>query len=180
MSNIKFNRTWAMANSETFSIKPIGDFVKRYLLKSKFHTVDPFARNTCLAENTNDINPNTLAKYHLDALEFLKLMKSQGVWCDVLILDPPYTPRQVSECYKELGLKVTQQDTQNARFMKNLRDEADKIMYKDGIVLSFGYNSVGMGIKRGYKIEEILLCCCGGMHNDIICLAERKILGGIR
>jgi len=43
-------------------------------------------------------------------------------------------------------------------------------------VLSFGWNSVGMGITRGYEIVEILLVCHGGAHNDTICIAEKKIL----
>lgn len=32
-----------------------------------------------------------------------------------------------------------------------------------------------MGIGKLYKIEEILLVCHGGAHNDTICMAERKI-----
>ncbi len=173
--NIIFNRTWAMPNSDTFSVKPIGDFVKKYLVNVRLHSIDPFARNTCLAEFTNDINPNTIAKYHLDAISFLDLMKSKGVWADLVILDMPYSPRQISECYKELGMKVTQQHTQSASFYKSVRDKVDNLVYKNGIVLSFGWNTVGMGKDRGYKIEEILLCCHGGAHNDTICLAERKI-----
>ncbi len=172
---MKFSRTWAMPSHETFSIKPIGEFVKKYLLQARFHTIDPFARDTCLAEYTNDINPKSLAKYHLDAIEFLNLLKSQGVWSDLVILDPPYTPRQVSECYKELGMKVTQKDTQTGVFMKNLRDATDKLVVKNGVILSFGYSSVGMGKKRGYEIEEIMLCCHGGAHADTICMAERKL-----
>ena len=41
---MKFSRTWAMPNSDTFSVKPIGDFVRRYLSESKI-SIDPFARN---------------------------------------------------------------------------------------------------------------------------------------
>lgn len=165
-----------MPNSETFQMKPIGNFVKKYLLQSRIHTVDPFARNTCLAEFTNDINPNTLAKYHMDAIDFLKMLKGRGVWSDCVILDPPWTARQISECYKELGMKVTQKDTQIGSFMKELRDEADKLVLPDGVVLNFGYSTVGMGKKRGYTIEEIMLVCGGGAHFDVICMAERKNL----
>lgn len=165
-----------MPSSDTFSIKPIGEFVKRYVVASKGHSVDPFARDSCLAEYTNDINPNTIAKYHMDAKDFLDHMKCNGVWADLVILDPPYSARQVSECYKALGIPVTQQTTQVGTFYKDIRDKADKLVLKGGIVLSFGWNSVGMGIKRGYEIEEIMLVCHGGPHNDTICLAERKIV----
>ena len=72
---MKFARVWAMPNHETFSIKPIGKFVKSYLSK----------------------------------------------------------------------LEVTA---------------------PGGIVLSFGWNSVGMGLNRGYELIEILLCCHGGAHYE--------------
>ena len=39
---MNFTRTWAMPNKDTFSIAPIGDFVKKYLNGSKV-SIDPFA-----------------------------------------------------------------------------------------------------------------------------------------
>jgi hypothetical protein len=67
------NRTWAMPASDTFDVKPIGDFVRRYLVMSTL-SVDPFARNKRWATLTNDIDPNTLAENHLDAEIFLKVI----------------------------------------------------------------------------------------------------------
>lgn len=32
-----------------------------------------------------------------------------------------------------------------------------------------------MGKGRGYEIEEIMLVCHAGQHNDTICLAEKKL-----
>lgn len=174
MSNIKFNREWAMPNHNTFEIKPIFNFVKRYLDASSI-SVDPFARNSKLANYTNDLNPKTDAMYHMDAIQFIKLLKVSTLVADLVIIDPPYTPRQISECYKELGMKVTQKDTQIGSFMKELRDEVNSLVPLGGIVLNFGYSSVGMGKNRGYEIEELLLVCSGGSHFDIICMAERKI-----
>jgi hypothetical protein len=171
---MKFSRKWAMPSEDTFSIKPIGEFVKSYLAKSKI-SIDPFARNNRWASYTNDINPSTSADHHLDAVQFLRLLQVSNTKADLIILDPPYSPRQISECYKSLGMKVTQKDTQTGTFMKNLRDESNKLIELNGTVLSFGWNSVGMGINRGFEIEEILMVCGGGVHNDIICLAERKI-----
>ena len=66
-----FTREWAMPSADTFSIKPIGEFVKRYIQSGV--SVDPFARNGTLATITNDINPNTSAQYHMDAIEFLDM-----------------------------------------------------------------------------------------------------------
>lgn len=169
-----FSRKWSMPSPQTFLMKPIGEFVKRYLANSKI-SIDPSARNCEWFTYTNDINPNTKAKSHLDAVVFLKELQKQNITCDLLILDLPWTCRQISECYKEIGIKVTQKHTQIASFYKEVKNEADKLVQKNGIVLSFCYNSVGMGIKRGYEIEEILLVASGGIHNDCICTAERKI-----
>jgi hypothetical protein len=41
-------------------------------------------------------------------------------------------------------------------------------------VLSFGWNTVGMGIKHKFEIQEILMVCHGGVHNDILCMSEIK------
>jgi len=162
-----------MPNKDTFSIKPIGEFVKRYLAVSKI-SVDPFARNKNWATHTNDLNTTTSAKHHLDAVEFLIYLGSIGTQADLIILDPPYSPRQISECYNGIGRKVTMQDTQTAAFNKRIRDAALPVLTPTGTVLSFGWNSVGMGKKRGFTLKEIMLCCHGGAHNDTICIAEQR------
>ncbi len=74
---MKFTRTWAMPNADTFSVKPIGEFVRRYLAQSSV-SVDPFARNKAWATHTNDLNPATSAKHHMDAAAFLEMLKSGG------------------------------------------------------------------------------------------------------
>ena len=66
------------------------------------------------------------------------------------------------------------EETQNARLYKRVRDALDRVMLPGGVVLSFGWQSAGMGIGRGYKLIEILLVAHGGGHNDTICVAERK------
>lgn len=167
-----FTRTWAMPNADTFSIKLIKDFVLKYLDQSKI-SIDPFARSSNLATYTNDLNPETSAQYHLDAEEFLKKLKSDGVKADLIIFDPPYSPRQISECYKGIGLKVGSKETQNSALYKRVRDAIVPVLADNGIVLSFGWNSNGMGRSRGFDILEIMLCAHGGGHNDTICLAEK-------
>src|SRR3990172_1281379 len=101
---IKFSRKWAMPNPDTFSIPPIRAFVAGYL---RGIVVDPFARNCTLAQYTNDINPATSAKYHMQAVDFLKMLRADGVRADVVLFDPPYSPRQVTECYSAAGLKAS-------------------------------------------------------------------------
>ena len=170
---MNITRTWAMPNSDTFSVPPIGALVKKYL-KNSVVSIDPFARNKKWATLTNDLNIETLAQYHLDALEFMQYMAFLGVKADLVLFDPPYSPRQLSECYKEVGKKATSQDTQSKSW-SDWKNAILNIISDDGIVLSFGWNSVGMGKKRGFEIVEILMVCHGGMHNDTICTVEKRI-----
>lgn len=170
---IRFTRCFAMPNAETFSIKPIGEFVQAWLAGAKV-SVDPFARNRQWTTYTNDINPKTSAQSHQDAEAFLRDLARKGVVADAALFDPPYSPRQVAEHYREAGLPVTGEDTQNGRLYKRVRDALDAIVSPGGVVLSFGWQSAGMGIGRGYDLIETMLVAHGGGHNDTICIAERK------
>lgn len=170
---MQINRTWAMPHSDTFSVPPIGEFVRKYLANSKV-SIDPFARNKRWATYTNDLNGDTDAEYHLEASDFLEILIEQEVKADLIIFDPPYSPRQLAECYKQVGKKATMQDTQ-ASSWSNWKNQISQLITDDGIVLSFGWNTVGMGKNRKFEIIEILMVCHGGMHNDTICLAERHL-----
>lgn len=163
-----------MPNAETFSVKPIGEFVLRFLAEATV-SVDPFARNRNWATFTNDINPDTSAQSHQDAEAFLHKLADRGVIPDLVLFDPPYSPRQVSEHYRAAGLKVTGEDTQNGRLYRRVRNAIDRLVRPGGVVLSFGWQSVGMGASRGYDLFETMLVAHGGGHNDTICIAERKV-----
>ena len=171
---MKFLRTWAMPNSDTFSVLPIGEMVKRYLATAKV-SCDPFARNKRWATHTNDLNPTTKAEHHMDAEKFLLMLAGRGVKADLIIFDPPYSPRQISECYKSVGLEVGMKETQSALLYQRVRDAIMTVATEGAIVLSFGWNSVGMGKRHSFEQIEIMLCCHGGAHNDTICLAERRL-----
>lgn len=163
-----------MPSADTLSIKPIHQWAK-LLLTGCETIVDPFARNSRIANWRNDLSPDTAAEYHLDAEDFLVwLGKEKGVVADAVIFDPPYSPRQISECYQGVGKSVTTKDTQSAALYRRVRNAAHNILRPGGIVLSFGWNSVGMGVSRGYEMFDMLIVCHGGAHNDTICVAERK------
>jgi len=161
-----------MPSADTFSVTPIGDWVKHYLLASNV-SVDPFARNSRLATHTNDLNPATAADSHKDAREWLRGLVASGVKADAMIFDPPYSPRQVSEVYQSIGVAPKMEDTQTAVLYMEVRDLFRKLSAPGAVCLSFGWNSCGMG--EGWDIEEILLVAHGGAHNDTICMAERKL-----
>ena len=165
-------RKWAMPDSNTFSIKPIKELIEKYI-KNKEYIIDPFVRNSpfkhlCLS---NDIDKNIKADYNIDALDFLKNQKGKFELC---LFDPPYSPRQVSECYKNNSFAVNMQTTQ-ASFWSNIKKEISRITEVNGYCISCGWNSGGIGIKNGFKIIEILLVAHGGWHNDTIVVVEQKI-----
>lgn len=162
-----------MPSSETFSMPPVQDLLSRWL-GDGWVVVDPFARNSKVASITNDLNPDTAAQYHMTAEDFCVLLAGEGVQADAVLFDPPYSPRQISECYQSVGIKPTGRDTQNARLYKSVRDGLDAILRPGGLAISFGWNSAGFGMARGYTQEEILLIAHGGAHNDTICVVERK------
>lgn len=84
---------WAMPSPKTFTVKPIREFVLRYMADSKL-SIDPFAGDCFLATHTNDVLPDTRAIHHLDVFDFLALMESQSVHPGLVIFDPPYTYHQ--------------------------------------------------------------------------------------
>jgi len=165
------NRIWEMPNSNTFDIKCINRLIHKYY-KPEMESVDPFANTNRIAKITNDLNPDYDTDYNLDAVEFLKMFDNNTK--DFVFYDPPYSLRQVSECYKNVGIPVIMETTQSSWRRKHI-DEIARITKTGGIVISFGWNSAGIGKERGFKIIEILLVSHGGSHNDTICTVEQRI-----
>ena len=159
-----------MPNHKTFEIKAIKKIISKYL-KDEMISIDPFANESRLAKITNDLNPEYKTDYNLDAVEFLKKFNDNSV--DFVFYDPPYSLRQVSECYKNVGIEVTKETTQSSWRTKHI-NEISRILKPNGICISFGWNSSGIGKERGFEILEILLVSHGGSHNDTIIIVERK------
>lgn len=162
-------RKWAMPNKNTFSIKPIKELILDELTEGIW--IDPFANSNKLATITNDLNVEYDTDYHMDALDFLKLFPDNSI--DGILYDPPYSPRQVSECYNNVGLSVTW-DTTKSSFWSNHKREISRILKLNGKVITFGWNSGGIGASNGFSIKRILLVPHGGWHNDTICTVEVK------
>ena len=167
--NILIERAWAMPNKNTFDIKPIKEMLKEEMFEGLW--IDPFANKNKLATITNDLNTEYDTDYHLDALDFLRLFGDASV--DGVLYDPPYSPRQVSECYNGVGYPVTW-NTTKASFWGNHKREISRIVKIGGKVITFGWNSGGIGYKYGFEIKRILLVPHGGWHNDTICTVEVK------
>lgn len=127
-------------------------------------------RNKRWATYTNDLNPDTAAKEHMDAEDFL--LKYKNVSPDLVIFDPPYSINQIVTTYAEFGIDRDNKGSHNGALYSRVRDAIRLAASPQAVVLSFGWNSAGMG--KGWDLLEVLLVCHGGAHNDTICLAERR------
>jgi len=148
---MEIERRWAMPNKRTFQIKPIKELIKKY---TKYDIwLDPFPFN-----------------YNIEANDLLKRLRNNSMWG--VLFDPPYSPRQLKECYNNKGQSLT--DAKSSVWSR-WKDEIARVIEPGGICISFGWNSGGLGKHRGFEIIEILLVAHGGNHNDTICTVEKKI-----
>ena len=176
-------RKWEMPNSKTFKIKSIREIILKYA-KEGFTILDPFSNEGSIKEYlpkcnyiSNDIDKSFHCNYNYEAQDFLKLFKDNSI--DMVLFDPPYSGRQVAECYKKLKKTVTMKDT-NSGYFTAFKKEISRILKENGICITCGWNSNGIGEKYGLRKDEILLVAHGAMHNDTIVTIERKIIQGER
>lgn len=147
---MNIQREWAMPSKETFKIKPIKDLLSQQF-RQGIEVLDPFP-----------------FEYKKDATEMLNEIEDESY--EYAVFDPPYSPRQLKECYKGDG----EYDTKNSTWSK-WKDLLGNKIKTGGKVISFGWNSGGLGKNRGFKIKKILLVAHGGNHNDTICVIEEKV-----
>lgn len=171
--NIKIYREFGMQSRDTFICVPIKSFVMKYLKKSKI-SIDPFARNFSACTYTNDLNPNTTAQYHLKAEKFLEELIAQGIKADLVIFDPPYSMAQCKRTYENYGYDFTYEDSLYVIRWTKEKNLIIHLLGLGGIFLHFGWHTNGMGMKRGFTINEIMLACHGSAKYDTICMAEER------
>ena len=161
-----------MPNHLTFKIKPIKKLLEKlcFPIEDKV-IIDPFCnRKHGYATHYNDINPNNYGS-NIDALEWLKLKSNSTV--DIILFDPPYSNRQLKECYDNLGLSLNQDMTQV--YWSNLKKEISRILKPGGICISFGWNTNGIGKNLGFEKTKIMVLHHGGNHNDTLVLVEKNM-----
>lgn len=161
---------WSMPSRWTFQMEPVCLFLGRHLrpvLSAGGIVLEPFAGKSEWGTHRND-----LAFGGIDARDWCERLAADGVRADAVLFDPPYSPRQISECYKSVGKEVTGADTQNAALYTAVRNPLAKMLKPGGIALSFGWQSSGFGC--GWPTHEVLLVRHGGAHNDTICVCQEK------
>jgi 23S rRNA G2069 N7-methylase RlmK/C1962 C5-methylase RlmI len=126
-------------------------------------TLNLFAGMTKLNidEVRNDLDPEALADFNMDALEFVRTWKGEKF--DTILLDPPYAFRKSMEMYK--GIKCSP--------FRQLKDEIKSVLNVGGKVITFGYHSNTMGVRRDFVVEKIALFSHGGAIHDTIASVER-------
>lgn len=161
-----------MPNKRTFKIIPIKNLIEQYVQPNQI-VVDPFSNESKYGTITNDLNTDFDTNYHLDALEFLKIINSNSA--DVVLYDPPYSITQASQCYKDFGKDKLEISVSNMKYWSSCKNEVSRILKKNGIAILFGWNSNGLGINRNFEILETLIVPHGGSRNDTIVTVEKKI-----
>lgn len=74
--------------------------------------------------------------------------------------------------YKEAGgFSITG----NPKYWANIKDEAARILKPGGLVITLGWNSTGLGKRRGFTKEQLLVVNHGAQHNDTLALLESKL-----
>jgi len=175
---IKMSWARAQPSKHTFTIKPIRELVLRYVGDGE-NWIDPYAGDNSPCSLANDINPDTKAEFHLDALKFCELCvraaQAQGKWFEGCVYDPPYSYRQVSEHYAMVGRKATSLDTSAQFYSRVMNAVCDQIKI-GGYAISCGWNTNGFGVNRGFQPVELLVVRHGSHHNDTLVLVERRVV----
>lgn len=79
---------------------------------------------------------------------------------------------QLAECYKNVGLSLG--DKSKSDYWTKIKKEIQRITKLNSKVISFGWNSGGIGKTLGFEIQKILLVPHGGIHYDTIVTIEIK------
>jgi hypothetical protein len=159
---VVIERIFEMPRKWTFQMPKLRGWVEERIEGS---TLNLFGGVTKLSGDivTNDINPDLPADLRRDAYDLTQWTDS-GAKFDTVVFDPPYTAFQAVRTY----------NAKKAQEVTHARDVVEYVLRPGGRVISLGFNSTGMSESRGFSKESILLVNCGGSHNDIIVMSERR------
>ncbi|MBE3085578.1 MAG: adenine-specific DNA methylase [Bacteroidetes bacterium] len=168
---MKIERVWAMPNKWTFTIKPIKELLNEEITEGIWD--DPFCGENSPAQMRNDLNPNNpFAQTHMDALDFLKSLETESA--DGILFDPPYSITQAKQNYEGFGMENLKIKPTSMQYWSECKNEIARIIKPNGKAICFGWNSMGLGINRGFTMTRILLVPHGGSKNDTIVTVEVK------
>ena len=127
---------------------------------------DPFARNCTWGTHTNDIDPNTLAESHMDALLWLESLETE--YFDYVLFDPPFSANQAKAKYESGHVNIYSDPSYLSKCFK----EIARILKPGGRVLKLGYNSSRNSPL--FELERGWIVNFGASRNDVIMTLWRK------
>lgn len=162
-SKVYFPRVWSMPNRYTFKIPVVKEFLAD-VGDDFLDWIDPMAGECSPAHYTNDIDPTVPTTFHEDALSWLKRYTDHISGC---IFDPPYSAAMAGGKYANPAAWT--------KYILACKDEIARLIKVGGKAICFGWNSNGLGAKRGFKLVRGLLIAHGGSHqHDTIITVEVK------
>ena len=141
-----------MPNKNTFSIKPIAQFIKKHTTPN-ITIIDPF--------------PDP---FKTDALIYLKSLPDNHA--DLILYDPIYSRRQRNEIYILKNRGEGKDYQSHPKYFKSIEDQFFRICKDNGKVLKFMWNTKSIS---GFSPIDGIIVPHGGLHNDTICTAFIKI-----
>jgi len=156
-------------NRWTFQTKKVRDVLLPYL---KGRVLNAFAGKTQLknykrgiTEIRNDLDPDRVADYHVDAADLGEMFDEDSF--DVVVLDPPFDQTQSEEHY----------DGFHARDMGDVRKEVSPLVKPGGVIVEFGWSLWGTAdYFDGWEREEKLLFRRGiPDRRPVLMTADRRV-----
>jgi predicted methyltransferase len=133
--------------------------------------LDLFARQCPWGTIRNDLNNEFLKKGFTnvckDALQLTKEFKNEEV--DIVLLDPPFSTRQATDKYDEVGRASLYTDP---AYMSELGKQCFRILSNGGVIVKAGYNSNPPA--QGLTLRAIMLSRYGASRNDVIFTVWQK------
>jgi len=163
---IDFTYLMQPAKHYTFEMPDVRLWTEKWC---KGKTLNLFAGRTMLRgidEVRVDIDVNMRADYHEDALEFVRRWRGKF---DTIVFDPPYNLRKAKEKYGGRYIGA----------VRKIKHELPRILNLGGRIISFGYDTIGMGRRRGFEKIAILLICHSGDREDSMAVVERFVQPGL-
>lgn len=138
--------------------------------------IDPFAERNLegikkLCQITNSLNKNYPSTINMDPYAFLRLFKDESV--HGVVFNPPMTPNEASIYYKEHTGTSKGTNCSNSKWWSDMKNEIARILKAKGKCITFGKNSVGLGLNRGFKATEIRVISYKDDYSLIIVVEEK-------
>jgi hypothetical protein len=141
--------------------------------------IDGFARDSFVNDLdcfiTNDLNPEMKCDFNLEWKDFAYTIQERGYQPDLVFFDPPYSLRQVKDCYDGIGKNLELWQTQNMWGVG--KDAIASCMPVGSRVVSLGWTTSGFGRHRGFEKVAIYVFEMGGSEDrySLLLTIEEKV-----